>query len=130
LKKVPFLDLIESWKALAKEVTDFMRDPANTEFILVTIPEALGVYQAQRLVGEFERYGLSIGHLIINNVIQDPDCEFHKARKAMQMPYINMLADEYGDGRMKIIQLPLFAYEMKGVERLKELEKVLFRTRG
>jgi hypothetical protein len=46
----------------------------------------------------------------------------------MQMPYINMLADEYGDGRMKIIQLLLFAYEMKGVERLKELEKVLFRT--
>jgi len=128
LKKVPFLDLIENWKALAKEVTDFMRDPANTQFILVTIPEALGVYQAKRLVGEFERYGLTIRHLIINNVIQDPDCEFHKTRRAMQIPYINMLADEYGDGRMKIIQLPLFAYEMKGVERLKELEKVLFRT--
>jgi len=31
---------------------------------------------------------------------------------------------------MKIIQLPLFAYEMKGVERLKELERVLFRTYG
>jgi hypothetical protein len=44
----------------------------------------------------------------------------------MQMPYINMLASEYGDGQMEIIQLPLFAYEMKGVERLKELEKVLF----
>ena len=46
----------------------------------------------------------------------------------MQIPYINMLTAEYGDGRMKIVQLPLFAYEMKGVERLKKLEKVLFRT--
>jgi len=45
----------------------------------------------------------------------------------MQIPYINMLADEYGGGRMKIIQLPLFAYEMKGMERLKELERILFR---
>jgi arsenite-transporting ATPase len=104
-----------------------MRDPANAEFILVTIPEALGVYQAKRLVGEFERYGLSIRHMIINYVIQNPDCDFHRLRQAMQTPYINMLADEYGDGRMKIIQLPLFAYEMKGLERLKELEKILFR---
>jgi hypothetical protein len=45
----------------------------------------------------------------------------------MQILYINTLADEYGGGRMKIIQLPLFAYEMQGMERLKELEKTLFR---
>lgn len=127
LKKVPFLDVIQSWKALAKEVTDFMRDPANAEFILVTIPEALGVYQAKRLVNEFEAYGLGIHYMLINNVIQNPDSDFQRSRSAMQIPYIKMLADEYGDGRMKIIQLPLFPYEMKGGERLREMEKVLFR---
>ncbi len=125
LKKTPFLDLIDSWKALAQEVTDFVRDPDNTEFILVTIPEALGVYQARRLVGEFERYGLDIHYLIINNVIKNPDCEFHHIRKEMQTPYINLLADEYGQ-RMEIITLPLFAHEVKGVDRLRELRKVLF----
>jgi arsenite-transporting ATPase len=125
LKKVPFLELIDSWKALAQEVTDFMRNPDNTEFILVTIPEALGVYQARRLMGEFERYGLPIHYLIINNVIQNPDCEFHLTRAEMQAPYINLLADEYGQS-MEIITLPLFPHEVKGVERLKELRKVLF----
>jgi arsenite-transporting ATPase len=125
LKKVPFLELIDSWKALAQEVTDFMRHPNNTEFILVTIPEALGVYQARRLVVEFERYGLPIHYLIINNVIKNPDCEFHQARMEMQTPYINLLADEYGQ-RMEIITLPLFPHEVKGVERLRELRKVLF----
>jgi len=125
LKKVPFLDLIESWKALAKEVADFMRNPDNTEFILVTIPEALGVYQAKRLIREFERYGLPIRHLIINNVVKNPDCGFHKARMEMQIPYINMLANEYGQ-RMEIIELPLFPHEIKGVDRLRELSKVLF----
>jgi len=125
LKKVPFLDLIESWKALAKEVTDFMRNPNNTEFILVTIPEALGVYQAQRLVREFGRHGLPIHYLIINHVVKNPDCEFHQARMEMQTPYINLLADEYGQS-MEIITLPLFPHEVKGVERLRELRKVLF----
>lgn len=123
LDKVPFLDIIESWKVLAEDVSSFIR--GNTEFILVTIPEALGVYQARRLVGEFERHGFDVHHLIINNVVQDPDCNFHRIRKEMQTQYINMLADEY-DARMEIIELPLFPYEMKGSKRLRELSKVLF----
>jgi len=35
LSKTPFLDLIESWKALAQEVTEFFSDPENVEFIRV-----------------------------------------------------------------------------------------------
>jgi len=125
LGKVPFLDLIEGWRALAEEVVSFLRDPANTEFVLVTIPEALGVYQARRLVVEFARYGLDIRYLIINNVIIEPDCEFHMLRKEMQQGYINMLVNEYHD-RMRMIQLPLFPREIKGTERLRELERLLF----
>ncbi|HID87139.1 MAG TPA: ATPase [Anaerolineae bacterium] len=130
LKKVPFLELIEGWKALAREVTDFMRDPANTEFILVTIPEALGVYQTRRLVRELGRFGLVIRYLIINNVIKNPDCEFHRMRREMQRKYIDMLIEEYGERMEVIMELPLFPYEMKGIERLKELERVLFAREG
>ncbi len=43
----------------------------------------------------------------------------------MQTPYIDLLADEYGQ-RMEIIKLPLFPHEVKGVDRLRELRKVLF----
>jgi arsenite-transporting ATPase len=125
LKKIPFLDLIESWKALAEEVTDFMRDPENTEFLLVTIPEGLGVYQARRLVKEFQRFGLEISYLLVNDVIQNPDSPFNRQRMEMQQKYIQMLRDEYGGGR-KIIEVPLFPYEIKGVERLRELEQLLF----
>ncbi len=125
LKKVPFLDLIESWKALAEEVTNFMRNPENTEFILVTIAEGLGVYQARRLIGEFERFGLEIRYILVNNVIKNLDSEFNRQRMEMQRKYIKILADEYGNGR-KLVEVPLFPHEIKGVESLKELEKVLF----
>ena len=125
LKQVPFLDLIESWKALAEEVTSFLRDPANTEFILVTIPEGLGVYQARRLVTEFRRFGLEIRYILVNNVIKNPDGAFYRRRMEMQRPYIKMLRSEYGDGK-EIIEVPLFPYEIKGVARLRELEQVLF----
>jgi arsenite-transporting ATPase len=125
LKKVPFLDLIESWKALAEEVTGFMRDPENTEFLLVTIPEGLGVYQARRLVKEFHRFGLEIRYILVNNVLANAESDFNRRRMEMQQGYIQILRDEYGDGR-KILEVPLFAREIKGVERLRGLEQVLF----
>jgi arsenite-transporting ATPase len=125
LSKVPFLELIDSWQALSQEITDYFRDPAHTEFVLVTIPEALGVYQARRLVGEFAQFGLEIRHLIVNNVIIDADSDFLRRRQAMQRPYLELLAEEYGR-TMMITRLPLFAREIKGVSRLRRLERVLF----
>jgi len=125
LSKVPFLDLIDSWRELSQEITDFFRDPAHTEFILVTIPEALGVYQARRLVNEFGQFGLAIQHLIVNHVIVEPDSDFMRQRQAMQRPYLDLLRDEYGP-QMNITCLPLFADEMRGVERLRKLETLLF----
>jgi arsenite-transporting ATPase len=125
LSRAPFLDLIDSWRELSQEIADFFRDPANAEFVLVTIPEALGVYQARRLVGDFAQYGLGIQHLVVNNVITQPDSEFLVRRQAMQRPYLELLDQEYGE-QMTITRLPLFAEEMKGVERLRKLEAVLF----
>nr|HID14266.1 ATPase [Anaerolineae bacterium] len=125
LSRTPFLEIIESWRELAQQVIRFFSDPANVEFILVTIPEALGVYQSRRVVRDLERHGLDVRYMIINGVIVEPDCDFHRRRMEMQRPYIKMLDDEYGE-RMTLVKLPRLPYEVKGVERLKEVEKFLF----
>ena len=125
LSKTPFIELIDSWRELSRDITGFFRDPANAEFVMVTIPEALGVYRARRLVGEFAQFGLAIRHIIVNNVITHDDSEFLRQRRRMQRPYLELLAKEYGE-QMQITQLPLFAGEMKGVDQLRELEKLLF----
>jgi arsenite-transporting ATPase len=129
LQRVPFLELIDSWRTLSEEIKDFFRSPANTEFILVTIAEALGVYQARRLVGEFSQFGLNIRHIVVNHVIAQADSEFLRRRQAMQRPYLDLLAEEYGQ-RMTITHLPLFAREMKGTVRLRKLEEKLFDRTG
>jgi anion-transporting ArsA/GET3 family ATPase len=85
----------------------------------------LGVFQARRLVGEFAQVGLDIQHLIVNNVIVQNDSEFLRQRQRMQRPYLDLLAHEYGQ-TMNITQIPLFADEIKGTDRLQELEKRLF----
>jgi arsenite-transporting ATPase len=125
LSRTPFTGLIESWKELAQEVTRFFGDPANVGFVLVTIPEALGVYQTRRVKRDLEQHGIDIQHLIINNVIADAGCDFLQRRKKMQQPYIEMLEDEYGD-ELKLTKVPLLPHEVKGVERLNEIEGYLF----
>jgi arsenite-transporting ATPase len=125
LRKVPFLDLIASWQTLSEEITGFFRDPVYAQFVLVTIPEALGVYQARRLVGELSEFGLDIRHMIVNNVILETDSDFLRRRQSMQQGYLDLLVDEYGE-QMTITHVPLFAREIKGVARLRKVERVLF----
>lgn len=126
LTRTPFTEIIESWKELARRVTQFFSDPDNVAFILVTIPEALGVYQSQRVIKDFKQHGLDVRHMIINDVVRDHhDCDFLRQRAEMQRPYLEMLKDEYGD-QMTLVELPLLPYEVKGVERLREVEQILF----
>ena len=125
LSQTPFLEIIASWKELSEQTKRFFSDPASVEFIMVTIPEALGVYQSRRVIGELAEHGLDVRYIIINNVIADPDCDFLRQRAEMQRPYIEMLNDEYGDS-MTLLKLPLLSYEVKGVERLREVEEFLF----
>jgi arsenite-transporting ATPase len=126
LTRTPFTEIIESWKELARRVTQFFSDPDNVAFILVTIPEALGVYQSRRVIKDFKQHGLDVRHMIINDVVRDHhDCDFLRQRAEMQRPYLEMLKDEYGD-QMTLVELPLLPYEVKGVERLREVEQILF----
>lgn len=124
LKSVPFLELIDSWRALSQEIADFFRDPANVEFILVTIPEALGVYQAQRVLSDLVQFGLVVRHLVVNYVVMAEDSSFLQRRHEMQRPYLEMLGRTWD--RMAITHIPLFAEEIKGVDRLRQFEKLLF----
>ena len=126
LSRTPFTDLIESWKALAQEVTRFFSDPEKVAFILVTIPEALGVYQTRRVKKNLKEHGIEVQHLIINHVIVEAGCDFLRQRQEMQQPYVEMLEKEYGD-TVDLVKVPLMPYEVKGVDRLREVEKQLFR---
>ncbi len=125
LSRTPLTRLVESWKQLAQDVTCFFTDPANVGFILVTIPEALGVYQTRRVKRSLEEHGIDVQHLIVNNVVTDAECAFLRQRKDMQQPYIRMLEAEYG-GTVGLTQIPLLPYEIKGVARLREVERWLF----
>ena len=119
--KKPILDIIGDWERLSNEDIDFLRH--TVRFTMVTIPEALAVRQLDTAFQEFDRYGLRIEQLNINNVIRDEDSEFLRVRAEEQREYIRILRERYS--AMKIIEIPMFPKEIKGWERLKKLGEYL-----
>ena len=124
--KKSLLEIISGWENLAEKVVNFIRDPQKSEFIIVTIPEGLGVKQTERIIKDFDEYQLKVNHLIINYVIREADCEFHKLRREMQQNYIKILTDQYAH-RIKLIEIPLSPQEIKGAERIKRISDILFK---
>ena len=119
----PVLDIIKRWQRLSAENMDFLKDEVS--FVMVTIPEALAVEQLEGVFGELNKYGLKVKQLIINNVIKAEDSAFLLVKARQQKKYLELIHNRYSD--LPIVELPMFPYELKGLGRLKEVERILFK---
>ena len=122
MSRESILDIIKRWERLSTENMDFLRN--RVRFTMVTIPEALAVTQLEDIFHQLDERELKVRQLIINNVVKKTDSEFLLIKARQQKNYLEAIYDRYSD--LEIIELPLFPYEIKGVDRLKEIEKILF----
>jgi len=123
--KKTLLQIIEGWKDLSQKVLDFIRDREKTAYVVVTIAEALGVRLTERLLKDFDDFHLTVGHLIVNHLVQEADCDFHRQRQAMQRKYLKTLSDKYRQ-KMSLVEVPLLPYEVRGVKRIAQMAEILF----
>jgi len=115
------LEVIKGWEELSSKDIEFLRN--GVAFNLVTIAEGLSVSQLDSMTTEFRHHSLEIDRIIINQVVEEPDSEFLRSRARMQHNYILEIEGKYGINATK---LPLFPYEIKGMERLRKVERALF----
>jgi len=120
--KEPILDILKRWETLAEEDMNFLKN--EVRFTLVTVPEALAVAQLEGAFREVDSYGLRIEQMIVNNVVREEDSDFLARKASEQKHYLHLIYDRYPD--LPIVEVPMFPYELKGVQRLKQIEKVLF----
>jgi arsenite-transporting ATPase len=118
----PVLDILKRWEKLSADNMDFLRNDVN--FTMVTIPEALAVEQLEGVFRELRKYGLSVKQIIINNVVMTEESEFLKTKARQQQQYLNHIYEKYS--HLKIVELPMFPQEIKGLPRLREVGKILF----
>lgn len=124
--KRTLLQIISGWEGLSQEIINFIKDEMRSKYLLVTIPEALGVRLTERMVEELHENQLSVSNIIINYVVRDEDCTFHRTRKRMQEQYMNLLHRTHPD--INMVTLYLSAEEVRGIERIEAVSKALFGT--
>lgn len=120
------ITIIGQWERLAQRVLNMLRDEKTTA-IAVTIAEALGVHQTERLIKDLDQFGMRVSKILINYVLTENicDCNFHRERMGMQKHYINIL-ENLGGEKIGIAILPQLSREVRGLEAINKVEKLLF----
>jgi arsenite-transporting ATPase len=113
--------VIRRWRQLAADCMAFLR--RDVLFSMVAIPEALSVFQLDHVTDELRRYELAIGRLIINNVVPATDSPFLEQKRREQRPHVERLHERYA--AVPVVEIPLFPREVRGVERLRAVGRLL-----
>jgi len=120
------LEALTELKETAESVRLMLADSNRTEFVPVVIPEALALYQTERLKIFLDEHGIAIRRMIINGIVPESECHFCTLRRKMQQRYIDELHKQY-EGALTITEMPLFPDEVKGLEALSHYAALLYK---
>ncbi len=102
-----------------------MRDAARATFIFVLHPEAIAIRETQRASAELGKLGIHTHQLIVNGIIPPDETAnpLFAARAGMQARYLRQIESELPLPARRMFLLP---YEIKGVDRLREVGRLFF----
>ncbi|WP_050033032.1 ArsA family ATPase [Halorubrum halophilum] len=139
----PSADLDELRERIER-LRSVLRDPAKTDFRVVTIPEEMSVAESERLVARLDEFGIPVNTLVVNRVMEgigdvtgtdaddgsaptiDPDwivepnpdtCEFCARRWEVQQAALRRATDLFRGRDVK--RVPLLAKEVRGEAALR-----------
>jgi arsenite/tail-anchored protein-transporting ATPase len=113
-------------KKTVKKVQALLRDSEKTTFVVVAIPESMGVGETKDLVKNLNQYNIPVQHVIINNIVPAGTSPFLQERRKVQDRYIHELKISFPACTMTEIELE--ADEIQGKEKLISLGKKLFKS--
>ena len=115
---------LQDLTARIQSVRKLLNDAAETSFTLVTIPEAMSVRETQRYLELLRHQSVPVTDLIVNRVEQEHDaCVYCRGRVETQKPWLNEIEKLFGELRLHYV--PLMAEEVRGVDALRKLGKLL-----
>jgi arsenite-transporting ATPase len=126
---------LEALREQIERLRDILRDPEKTDFRIVMVPEELSVMESERLLSRLEGFGVPVGTLVVNRVMQDlsdvvdadvadayvgpnlEDCEFCARRWEVQQGALQRSQDLFRGHDVK--RVPLLAEEVRGEDLLR-----------
>ncbi len=119
----------EALKQLQKRVKiaqKLLTDPEKTEFIPVTIPTLMSVWETDRLIAALREYNIASNRIIVNQLNpKNEECAFCMKRHSQQMDLLKDFKDLYEED-FTIKTIEMFNSELRGIDMLKKLGTEIF----
>lgn len=107
-----------------RNILKVLSNPQETEFVMITIPEEMGVAEMRDLFSSTAELKVPSSHTVINMIIPPTDCAFCKLKRQNQQKYIKEIV-EHLNGQT-IIPVSLLPYEVRGLDRLAEFDEIMY----
>jgi arsenite-transporting ATPase len=125
----PLMDYLVSFRDRMGQAQKLLTDDQLTAFFFVTLAEALPIAVITRFIGWFHDFGIPIGGVIVNMLIDRAQVnefspEFVRNRVEMQARYMDDVWQKF-EGMVRSI-LPLYESEVRGTASLTRMGDALF----
>ncbi|MCG2770018.1 MAG: ArsA family ATPase [Anaerolineae bacterium] len=117
-------ELTIKYSRQTRRVLQQLTNAAETEFIVVTIPEAMGIAEGERLIQGLGRLEIPCRQILINFVTLPSDCSFCAAKREEEQRYIQQVIAGHPDHR--VAQAPRLDHDLRGMNDLVEFGKILY----
>lgn len=108
------------------KVIEMMKNEDMTTFAFVMYPEKTPIIEAYRASMELETVGINTQLVVANLIIPEEHAvsPFFKNRRDMQLRYLQEIGEKFKEAEM--LELPMFEKEIKGIEMLSKIGKIIF----
>jgi arsenite-transporting ATPase len=124
----PLMSYLVGFRDRISHARELLTDPDKTAFFFVTLPEALPIAVIRRFIGWFTDFGIPVGGVVVNGVINpevgEAQPEFVKNRIEMQKGYLAQIGEQF-PGEVRAV-LPLYDSDIRGVSMLDRAGAAIF----
>lgn len=116
--------MVLTYKKRLRRVIELLKDPERAEFIVITVPEALGVSETERMLTKLKNLRIPTRRIMINKVTPASNCSFCTQVRRREEAYIKKIYERFPD--YEISEIPLFPHEIIGIESLRDFAGVAY----
>lgn len=116
---------LEETKRKIGEAKKIMSDPERTTFKMVVIPEEMSIYESDRAMESLAKNHMTVDGVVVNQMMPDiENCDFCQSRYKVQQKRMALIRQKFS--HQTIAEIPLFKEEVKGIDKLEEVAKILY----
>ena len=117
---------IDTQRQDIRRVKQVLTNADTTEFVPVTIPEPMSIYEVERLVQALEDGGIAVRNIVVNRVMEENGCPFCQSRWSERERFVQDIDRKFST--YNLLKVPLFPHQIRG-ESLIDYADVLLEGR-